>query len=126
MPIRSTLGGMLKAEIEQGDHMGSVVALTPRATETVDFVAQAAEAIEFLNAKAGKRFPVYLGSGELSKSSTMVLRLLRDGHELDDIKSVIAMKCREWKGQPRMRPYLRPKTLFGPENFEQYVGELEA
>lgn len=105
--------------------MGSVVALTPRATETVDFVGQAAEVIEFLNAKAGKRFPVYLGNGDLSKSSTMALRLLRDGHELDDLKSVVAMKCREWRSDARMRPYLRPKTLFGPENFEQYVGELQ-
>lgn len=106
--------------------MGYVVALTPRAPSAADFEAQAAEAIEFLNAKAGKRFPVYLGSGLLSKSSALVLRLLRDGHELDDIKSVIAMKCREWKNDARMRPYLRPKTLFGPENFEQYVGELQA
>ncbi len=106
--------------------MGSVVALTPRVTETVDFEAQAAEAIEFLNEKAGKRFPVHLRSGQLSKCSVMVLRLLRDGHALDDIKSVVAMKCREWKRDPRMRPYLRPKTLFGPENFEQYVGELQA
>jgi len=106
--------------------MGSVVALTPRAPAAVDFEAQAAEAIEFLNEKAGKRFPVYLGNGQLSKSSALVLRLLRDGHALDDIKSVIAMKTREWKARPEMRPYLRPKTLFGPENFEQYVGELQA
>lgn len=106
--------------------MGSVVTLTPRAAEPVDLEAQAADVIAFLNAKAGKRFPVRFNNGALSKSAVMVLRLLRDGYAADDIRSVVAMKCREWNDRERMRPYLRPKTLFGPENFEQYVGELHA
>lgn len=110
--------------------MGNVVALIDRTTEpvaaAVDFDEQAAEAIEFLNTRTGKRFPVRLGNGALSKSAQMVVRLLRDGYPLDDIKSVVAMKTRAWGRDPRMRDYLRPKTLFGPENFENYVGELQA
>lgn len=91
---------------------------------------QAVELLEFLNAKARgatgkpKRFPVRRADGSLSHSARMALRLLRDGYEFDDIRSVVAMKCREWNGT-RWAKYLRPKTLFGPENFEGYFGELQ-
>ena len=40
------------------------------------------------------------------------------------IRSVIAMKAREWSGDEKMREYLRPVTLFNATKFAQYQGQL--
>lgn len=38
---------------------------------------------------------------------------------------VVRIKARAFLKNPRLVPYFRPKTLFGPENFESYVREPE-
>jgi uncharacterized phage protein (TIGR02220 family) len=79
---------------------------------------EAKQILEFLNAKAGKRFrPVPV-------NIEMIVARLREGYTPDDLRSVVAMKCRKWKGDERMNEYLRPATLFNRTNCAQYVGEL--
>lgn len=74
------------------------------------------EIIEYLNAKANKEFKY---------SSVQTKKLIRarfnEGYKLDDFKKVIDIKTSEWKSDPKMNAYLRPKTLFLPSNFESYL-----
>lgn len=80
--------------------------------------ADAVEVLQFLNKKTGRAYrpaPANLG---------LIVQRMRDGASTDDLRAVIAMKVREWKGNEKMAQYLRPATLFDRTKFEQYVGEL--
>ena len=55
----------------------------------------------------------------------MIEARLGSGVPVGHMKAVIAMKCQEWKNDPHMTLYLRPKTLFIASNFEQYYGQLD-
>lgn len=44
---------------------------------------------------------------------------IREGYSLEDFKSVIDFKVKEWVKDPKMRQYLRPETLFSAK-FEGY------
>jgi len=46
---------------------------------------------------------------------------LRDGAAPDDCRLVIEHKVAEWLHDDKMRQYLRPVTLFGPEKFDGYL-----
>jgi len=80
--------------------------------------AQAIEAIHFLNTKTGRN---YRAQGA---TLDILLARLRSGATLQQIKAVIAKKSMEWRDNENMERYLRPKTLFGRENFENYLGEV--
>lgn len=76
------------------------------------------EIIDFLNVKAETKF----------KASTETTRKhirarWNDGFKLDDFKTVIEKKCREWNGTTQSK-YLRPETLFGTK-FESYLNQRE-
>ena len=76
-----------------------------------------AELISYLNEKAGRGYNV---------SNDVTRRFIRarwnEGFRLDDFKKVIDTKVAQWKGNPQMDKYLRPKTLFST-NFEGYFNE---
>lgn len=80
--------------------------------------AQAVDLLAFLNEKAKRNY-----RAEQTNIDFIVARL-RDGASVEDCRAVIAKKCREWLGDPNMRQYLRPATLFNRTKFAQYVGEL--
>lgn len=46
---------------------------------------------------------------------------LNDGYTLEDILEVIDKMYIKWWPDPRQRPYLRPSTLFRPNNFQSYL-----
>ena len=79
----------------------------------------AGEVVAFLNEKAGRNFDVN------GANADHVLARLKDGETVDDLRAVIAMKVREWKGDPKMAEYLRPETLFNRTKFASYKGKLE-
>lgn len=79
----------------------------------------ARELLEFLNDKTGRSYePVEANLGP-------IVARLKEGTTPDDVRSVIAKKCREWGTDERMAQYLRPKTLFNATNFANYKGELK-
>ena len=80
----------------------------------------AAEIIGFLNAKAGRHF------SENGANADFVIARLNEGASVGDCKAVIAMKCREWKGDEKMTDYLRPETLFNRTKFASYMGKIGA
>ena len=80
--------------------------------------SQAEEVLNFLNSKASRNF-----EPEDATLKPIVARL-SEGASVDDCRAVIAKKCREWSGDPKMSQYLRPATLFNAEKFANYKGEL--
>jgi uncharacterized phage protein (TIGR02220 family) len=47
-----------------------------------------------------------------------------EGFTVDDFKTVITRKHKQWSADPDMMEYLRPETLFGTK-FESYLNQLE-
>jgi uncharacterized phage protein (TIGR02220 family) len=83
-------------------------------------LARDAEAIlVFLNEKTGRNYK------PVSSNLKLIQARLRDGETAEDIRAVVAMRCRKWRGDPKMDEYLRPKTLFNATNYAQYRGELK-
>lgn len=78
----------------------------------------AKEVLLFLNKVTGRNY-------RLEKTNlSLITARLKSGISVEDMRSVIAKKRREWIVDPKMSIYLRPKTLFNAINFEQYLGEL--
>ena len=77
--------------------------------------------IAYLNSKAGTSF-----KASSKATQSLISGRWRDGYTLDDFKAVIDVKCAEWLTNPKMRQYLRPKTLFAASNFEGYLQQPKA
>src|SRR5574343_252841 len=95
-------------------------------TERVAIQARSAEegqqvlgVLNWLNEKASRNFP------PTQANLGLIRGRLREGFKPEQLKSVVSRKVRTWKGTER-EEYLRPATLFGPEKFSSYVGELPA
>jgi uncharacterized phage protein (TIGR02220 family) len=88
-----------------------------------DLVAQAEGVLALLNEATGMRFAVRHPNGELTANGRLAVGLLRKGYSVDQLERVVRLKCRAWLGTEMAR-FLRPKTLFGPTNFAQYVAGL--
>ena len=77
------------------------------------------EIIEYLNLKTGSKFK------PTTKPYIQAIRSrLKEGYTVDDFKTVIDKKCREWKGT-KLEKYLTPKTLFAPSHFDIYLNSNE-
>ena len=87
-------------------------------SEKQELAVQAREVLRFLNEKTQKNFR------EVDTNLKMICARISSGVSVDDCKSLVARKVREWKDKPEMQEYLRPKTLFAATNFENYLGEL--
>lgn len=75
--------------------------------------------IEYLNFKTGSKFK------PTTKLYVQAIRSrLKEGYTVDDFKTVIDKKCREWKGT-KLEKYLTPKTLFAPSHFDTYLNSNE-
>ncbi len=82
--------------------------------------AEALAVLDFLNRKTGKRFrPV-------RETVKLIEARLKSGITPDQLHAIIAIKIREWSGDPKTEKWLRPATLFGATKCEQYIGELPA
>lgn len=80
----------------------------------------ALQVLQFLNEKTGKHFEPVAANLEL------IVARLKEGASVDDLRAVVAKKCREWSADEKMVQYLRPATLFNRTKFAQYRGELAA
>lgn len=85
--------------------------------------ADAMAVLEFLNEKAKRRYRGLDARNWPTTSLRPIMARLRSGVSVDDCRSLIALKARQWSNDPKMAQYLRPSTLFGAK-FEDYLGEL--
>ena len=90
----------------------------PANEKNAQYRLQASEIITFLNSKAERNFDLN------GANADFVIARLKDGESMDDLRAVIAKKCREWKGDEKMHQFLRPATLFNRSKFASYKGEL--
>ena len=105
-------GALPEKRREEKKETKSIVRLKP------DLKPQALEVLNFLNSKTGRNYQPKPATLEL------IAARLREGATVDDLRAVVAKKCREWVGDAKMNEYLRPKTLFNRTNFANYEGEL--
>lgn len=87
-------------------------------------IEQATEVIDFLNGKTSKKFSARNPRGNPTANADFVMARFREGYTVQDCKSVIALKCREWIHDEKMSKFLTPETLFRRSNFERYIGEI--
>ena len=69
-----------------------------------------------MNDQAGTRY-----KPTTKKTQTLIKARLREGFTVDDFKTVINNKVKEWKGS-EWEKFLRPETLFGTK-FESYLNQ---
>lgn len=75
------------------------------------------EVVDYLNLKAERKLKL------TDTTRAHISARLKDGYCLEDFKYVIDIKCSQWKGDPKMDKFLRPQTLFIPDNFAAYRNE---
>lgn len=86
--------------------------------DTTPYSPPFGEIIGFLNEKAGTAFR------PTSEATRKLIRArFSEGFTADDFKRVIENKTASWGRDPKMRPYLRPTTLFSASKFEGYLNE---
>jgi len=78
------------------------------------------EVIDFLNSTTGAKY-----KSSTKATATIITARLKEGFTVDDLKSVITKKSKEWLGGD-MAQYLRPSTLFAPKNFEGYLNKPDS
>lgn len=84
------------------------------------FMELCKEIIVYLNETCGTNYR------ESSKATQRLIKArLNDGFTVDDFKTVIYKKAKQWKDNSKMCAYLRPQTLFGTK-FEGYLNEKES
>lgn len=87
---------------------------------TVGINPDVLQILDFLNLKTGRRYrPV-------PANTKLITARLKEGATVNEMKQVVAKKCREWANDDVMAEYLRPATLFNATKFAQYQGELLA
>ena len=79
-----------------------------------DAEALSSSLISYLNEKSGGKYK------PTAAITDRIGELLAAGYTERDFYQVIDSKVAEWKDDPKMRSYLRPRTLFG-DKFEEYV-----
>lgn len=93
---------------------------SPKERKTRELRHDAQQVLAFLNAKAGRNFQ------SVAANIDPIVARLREGFTAQQMRQVVALKCRKWKGDEKMDEYLRPATLFNRTKFASYAGELVA
>ena len=87
------------------------------------YTSQATEVLNFLNQKANRNYRGQDQNGKPTVNLKLIIDRLKTGATVQDCKTLIARKHRDWATDDKMRQYLRPATLFNATKFEQYLGE---
>lgn len=74
--------------------------------------------IYYLNNETNKKFTT-----ESDFVKDLIVDRLEENYTIDDFKSVIEHKTREWLNNKAFNKNLRPGTLFSKNNFERYLNE---
>lgn len=89
-------------------------------SDDAPWIAFAKAAISKFTEITGRRYDI--PSSEVMLS---LHKIFQAQYSIADIETMIRYKFDEWKNDPRMSNYIRPKTLFG-QQFESYVAAAKA
>lgn len=76
--------------------------------------ADADSVIDYLNEKTNSKYRHF------DSTRKHIIARLKENFTVEDCKTVIDKKCDDWLGTDYEK-YLRPQTLFTPENFQNYL-----
>ena len=79
-----------------------------------EFAAEVQAVIEHLNAVTGTKHSTKSGATKHIRAR------LKEGHTVDELKTVIDKMAKEWTGT-EWQKFLRPETLFNSEKFDGYL-----
>ena len=77
------------------------------------------KALELLNRLSGSSF-----RAATRATQRLIAARIKEGFTPEDIETVIRHRHSLWGNDPKMRPYLRPETLFGSK-FESYLSDAK-
>lgn len=75
--------------------------------------------VDFLNETVNAKY-----KHTSKKTQTLIKARLKEGFTVEDFKTVITKKAKQWLGNTEFEQYLRPETLFGTK-FESYLNGKE-
>lgn len=81
--------------------------------------ADAEQIVSYLNEMCGTSY-----KANTKKTVDLIKARMNEGFTVEDFKTVIYKKAKQWKGDEKMVKFLRPVTLFSPK-FESYLNEKE-
>ena len=93
------------------------VSVTDTVTDTVSNNTK--DIVDYLNTMCGTNY-----KADSKKTKDLIRARINDNFTVEDFKTVIYKKARQWKDDPKMCKFLRPETLFGTK-FEGYLNEKE-
>lgn len=76
-----------------------------------------AAVIPYLNQKTGRHY-----REDNEQTERLLSGRIADGYTVADMQKVIDIKCEEWLNT-EFSKFLRPKTLFNPSHFEEYLNQ---
>ena len=76
--------------------------------------------IDYFNKKTGKRYRA--NTKDVQK---LIKARIKEEYTIEDFYKVIDNKVKTWLHDKKMSYYLRPKTLFAGDNFQNYLNESE-
>ena len=88
--------------------------------DKITYSRETVEIVNYLNEVCGTR---YMANSK--KTMDLIRARLNEGFTVEDFKTVIYKKAKQWKNDPKMVKFLRPETLFS-NKFEGYLNEREA
>lgn len=85
-----------------------------------NYRAEALEVLQFLNETTGRKYRA------VEATLKPIICRLKSGVTVQDCRTMIVRKWRDWHQDEKMEKYLRPATLFRASNFENYLAECVA
>ena len=85
--------------------------------EIKDYSLEIKEIINYLNLKTGRKYTT-----TNSTANRTINGMLRQGHGIEEFKTIIDNKVSEWTGTT-LEKYIRPNTLFSGSHFDQYLNQ---
>lgn len=110
--LESAPNGALSGKAPDG------ITLDRKAEKTKKLRADAVSVLSFLNEVSGSAYQ------PVAPNIDLIVARMKDGFTEKQCRQVVANRARQWKGDPKMDDYLRPKTLFNATNFANYAGKI--
>lgn len=87
---------------------------------TPDELKATGRVLAYLREVTGRRYSAtHPKTGEPTRHTERIVRLLRDGYTARDFWLVIWEWGNRWKDDPKFDSFLQPSTLFGPDKFDE-------
>lgn len=113
--------GTVQVEDFKAPRVEILSAKSKKQTAAAQELQFAAEAIEYLNQKAGRSFRTNVAS-----NAKGIIARYREGFSMEQVKKMVDHMCRKWGSDREMQDHLNPVTLFRDSNFERYYQSAEA